>query len=148
VCVSRRLRAQSPTLLRDFLFPWTDVADGKWHINSHYPTQAPRRAGAGKARLEWGTQHLLPVWPKLWWASPDFLWRLLALANFMRLSLMKAAHVNLFGAMCRKSGLPVFFGPRTLVRTWGTRPVPWPPFPNRVSGRFLGGRTAEAQTPR
>jgi hypothetical protein len=39
------------------------VADGKWHINSHYPTQAKRR-------LEWGTQHLLPVWQKLWWASP------------------------------------------------------------------------------
>jgi hypothetical protein len=25
-----------------------------WHIESHYPTQA-------KGRLEWGTQHLLPV---------------------------------------------------------------------------------------
>jgi hypothetical protein len=32
---------------------------GKWHIGSHYPTQA-------KVRLEWGTQHLLPVWQKLW----------------------------------------------------------------------------------
>jgi hypothetical protein len=34
----------------------------------------------------------------------DFLWGL-ALANFMRLSLMKAAHGNLIGAACRKSGL-------------------------------------------
>jgi hypothetical protein len=31
------------------------VANGRWHINSHYPTQANRR-------LEWGTQQLLPVW--------------------------------------------------------------------------------------
>jgi hypothetical protein len=31
------------------------VADGEWHFNSHYPTQANRR-------LEWDTQHLLPVW--------------------------------------------------------------------------------------
>ena len=62
---------------------------------------------------------------------PDFLWSLVALANFMRLSLLKAAHANLFGATCRKSGSPVFFGPGTLPRqagagwrTWGTRPVP------------------------
>jgi hypothetical protein len=48
---------------------------------------------------------------------------LLALANFLRLSLMKAAHANLFGAACRKSGSPVLFDPRTLRRTWGTRPV-------------------------
>jgi hypothetical protein len=41
---------------------------------------------------------------------------LLALADFMRLSLMKAAHADLFGAMCRKSGSPVFFGPGTLWR--------------------------------
>ena len=34
------------------------VENGKWHIGSHYPTQA-------KVRLEWGTQHLLPVWQKL-----------------------------------------------------------------------------------
>ena len=33
-----------------------------------------------------------------------FLWRLLALANFMRLSLQKAAHANLADAACRKSG--------------------------------------------
>src|ERR1700677_3927999 len=45
-----------------------------------YPTQA-------KVRLEWGTPASLPVWQKLWWASP------------------------------------VFFGPGTLWRTWGTCPV-------------------------
>ena len=39
-------------------FLWARVADGKWHFNSHYPTQA-------KVRLEWGTQRLLPVWQKL-----------------------------------------------------------------------------------
>jgi hypothetical protein len=31
-------------------FPWAGVANGKWHMKSHYPTQA-------KTRLEWGTQH-------------------------------------------------------------------------------------------
>ena len=36
--------------------------------------------------------------------TPDFLSRLVALANFMRLSLMKAAHAGLGGAPCRKSG--------------------------------------------
>jgi len=35
---------------------------------------------------------------------PDFLSRLVALANFMRLSLQKAAHANLADAACRKSG--------------------------------------------
>jgi hypothetical protein len=35
---------------------------------------------------------------------PDFLLCLLALAYFMRLSLMKAAHAALGGAPCRKSG--------------------------------------------
>jgi hypothetical protein len=45
---------------------------------------------------------------------PDFLSNFLALANFMRLSLMKAAHANMVGAAYRKSGSPVFFGPRTL----------------------------------
>jgi hypothetical protein len=55
------LRTQSPhgsakpvPLLRNFYFPWAGVADGTWHIESHYPTQAKRG-------LEWGTQHLLPV---------------------------------------------------------------------------------------
>jgi hypothetical protein len=54
---------------------------------------------------------------------PDFLWSLLALANLMRLSLLKAAHAKLFGAACRKSGSPIFFNPGTLGRTWGTRRV-------------------------
>jgi hypothetical protein len=36
--------------------------------------------------------------------TPDFLWSLLVLVNFMRLSLMKAAHVAVGGAPCRKSG--------------------------------------------
>jgi hypothetical protein len=38
-------------------FPWARVANGKLQIESHYPTQA-------KGRLEWGTQHFLPVWQK------------------------------------------------------------------------------------
>jgi hypothetical protein len=41
-----------------FYFPWAGVANGRLHISSHYPTQA-------KVRLEWGTQHLLPVGQKL-----------------------------------------------------------------------------------
>jgi hypothetical protein len=35
---------------------------------------------------------------------PDFPWRLLALAKFMRLSLTKAAHAVLSSAAYRKSG--------------------------------------------
>ena len=41
---------------------------------------------------------------------PDFLWSLLALPNFMRLSLLKAAHAVVSGAAHRKSGSP--------QRTW------------------------------
>jgi hypothetical protein len=55
---------------------------------------------------------------------PDFLWSLVALAHLMRLSLLKAAHAVVSGAAYRKFGSPVLFGPRTLRRTWGTRPVP------------------------
>jgi hypothetical protein len=36
--------------------------------------------------------------------TPDFLWSLLALAHFMRLSLNKAAHAGVGGAPCRKPG--------------------------------------------
>jgi hypothetical protein len=36
--------------------------------------------------------------------TPDFLSSLLALSNFMRLSLMKAAHADVGGDPCRKSG--------------------------------------------
>jgi hypothetical protein len=42
-----------------FGFPPAGVANGKWPIKRRYPTQA-------KGRLEWGTQHLLPVWRKPW----------------------------------------------------------------------------------
>jgi hypothetical protein len=34
--------------------PWMDVTNWNWQIEGRYPTQAKRR-------LEWGTQHLLPV---------------------------------------------------------------------------------------
>ncbi len=44
-------------------------------------------------------------------ASPDFQSSLSALANFMRLSLMKAAHAKPFGVPCRKSGFARFFRP-------------------------------------
>jgi hypothetical protein len=36
--------------------------------------------------------------------TPDFLWSFMALASFMRLSLKKAAHADVGGAPCRKSG--------------------------------------------
>jgi hypothetical protein len=36
---------------------------------------------------------------------------------------MKAAHAVVSSATYRKSGSPIFFVPRTLGRTWGTRPV-------------------------
>jgi hypothetical protein len=42
--------------------------------------------------------------PHTYGAPPDFLWILVALANFMRLSLLKAAHAVLDGATYRKSG--------------------------------------------
>jgi hypothetical protein len=41
-------------------------------------------------------------------ATPDFLLILVALANFMRLSLMKAAHVDL--GECSVAGNPLRFG--------------------------------------
>src|SRR5271168_3396724 len=44
---------------------------------------------------------------------PDFLWSLLALANLMRLSLLKAAHAVLSGAAYRKSGSPILLNPCT-----------------------------------
>jgi hypothetical protein len=40
----------------------------------------------------------------LHYATPGFLWRLVALANFMRLSLLKAAHVA--AGECRAAGNP------------------------------------------
>jgi hypothetical protein len=53
---------------------------------------------------------------------PNFLWSLAALANLMRLSLLKAAHAVMSGAAYRKSGSPILLNPGTLWRTWGTRP--------------------------
>jgi hypothetical protein len=44
---------------------------------------------------------------------PDFLWSLVALANFVRLSLLKAAHAVMSGAAYRKSGSPILFNPCT-----------------------------------
>jgi hypothetical protein len=38
------------------------LANGRRQIESRYPTQA-------KVRLEWGTQHLLPVWKKNLWCA-------------------------------------------------------------------------------
>jgi hypothetical protein len=52
-------------------------------------------------------------------ASPDFLWSLLALANLMRLSLLKAAHAVMSGAAYRKSGSPIVFNPCTRKREHG-----------------------------
>ena len=40
----------------------------------------------------------------LHFATPDFLWNLVASASFMRLSLLKGAHAALSSAACRKSG--------------------------------------------
>ena len=53
--------AENSATGRKAICVWAGVANGKWHIDSHYPTQA-------KVRLEWGTQHLSSVWQKLWCA--------------------------------------------------------------------------------
>jgi hypothetical protein len=46
-----------------------------------------------------------------------------ALANLMRLSLLKPAHAVMSGAAYRKSGSPIVFNPCTRKsRTWSTRP--------------------------
>jgi hypothetical protein len=55
---------------------------------------------------------------------PGFPVELVGVGDLHAASLMKAAHANLFGATCRKSGSPFFFVPCTLGRTWGTRPLP------------------------
>jgi hypothetical protein len=86
------------------------MRNGKWHIESHYPTQA-------KERLEWGTQHpaFVAVRMKLQvpvrlrsgqalpYATPDFLSRLVALANFVRLSYGKPHTGPGAVPRCRKS---------------------------------------------
>src|ERR1700678_1617471 len=69
--------------------------------------------------------------------TPDFLSSLLALANFMRLSLLKAAHANFFGASCRKSGpRSASFPPEAAAPTSRS-----PFFPHAVP-RARGERTA------
>ena len=45
-------------------------------------------------------------------ASPDFLWKLVALANSMRLSLKKGAHTNL--SRVARQEIRVRFGPTAL----------------------------------
>jgi hypothetical protein len=58
-------------------------------------------------------------------APPDFLWTLAALANFMRLSLLKAAHVVLGGAMYRTTGFGSSFIDAPALPVWtmvGRRP--------------------------
>jgi hypothetical protein len=59
------------------------------------PTALPRQAGAG--RSFWGS---VPSPP------PDFLWNLVALANFMRLSLKKAAYVASSSAAWQEIRVP------------------------------------------
>ena len=59
-------------------------------------------------------------------APPDFLWTMAALANFLRLSLLKAAHAVLGGATYRKFGsiiLYPYFSLPSLCETWGTHPL-------------------------
>jgi hypothetical protein len=60
----------------------------------HSTEQAKKRKKLRIVHLSgrWGAQQVPPL------RSPEFLSRLVALANFMRLSLMKAAHVDLSGA--------------------------------------------------
>jgi hypothetical protein len=57
-----------------------------------------------------------------------------ALANFMRLSLLKAAHAAVGECRVQESGSAILFGPRTLRRTWGTRPVSYRLFLDRRAG--------------
>jgi hypothetical protein len=56
VCVRTPLTSSVPkghanpvTFYGIFYFLWARVSNGKWHINSHYPTQA-------NTGLEWGTR--------------------------------------------------------------------------------------------
>jgi hypothetical protein len=72
--------------------------------------------------------------------TPDFLSSVLALAHFMRLSLMKAAHAGVGGAPCRKSG---YVGrkrrgeapPNAFIPNCSrSRVAPYPRFPVEVNG--------------
>jgi hypothetical protein len=54
---------------------------------------------------------LLPTGNKRWVPHcPDFLWRLVALIHFMRLSLMKGAHADLSSAAWQEIGVKPSFG--------------------------------------
>ncbi len=64
---------------------------------------------------------------------PDFLWGLVALANLMRFSLLKAAHAVMSGAAYRKSGSPILFNPCTQKREHGAP----------VQGARLSGKPVE-----
>jgi hypothetical protein len=68
-------------------------------------------------------------------AFPDFLWTVAALANFMRLSLLKAARALLDGATYRKPGshhLPSIPSPSGLGYVW----TAGPPGLDELSGRI------------
>ncbi len=52
--------------------------------------------------------------------APDFLLNFVALIQTLRLSSRKGARVALSSAAWQEIRVAVFFGPRTLVRTWGT----------------------------
>ena len=73
---------------------------------------------------------------------PDFLRSLVALANFIRLSLLKAARAVMSGAAYRKSGSPILFNPCTRRREQG--------HPSRglglVASRESGGRSDSRAT--
>ena len=67
------------------------------------PRPSMAKSGLGSRAVEFET-FSVPLECRTYGASPDFLWTLVALANFMRLSLLKAAHAVLDGATYRKSG--------------------------------------------
>jgi hypothetical protein len=76
-------------------FPW---GPGFWPVDLSRTLEAMDKPSLPKQGSSYETQswakfrnfHIAP--------SPDFLWNLVALANFMRLSLLKGAHVALFSA--------------------------------------------------
>jgi hypothetical protein len=47
-----RYGSENPVTHCRIAFVWRSWKNGKWHIESRYPTQAKRR-------LEWGTQHFV-----------------------------------------------------------------------------------------
>jgi hypothetical protein len=81
--------------------------------------------------------------------DPDFLWTLLALAHFMRLSLTKAAHADFGGAPCRKSGEGWGTGsenaPSAVGAALNPGSHPAAKSPYSSEGRFLKG-TASGRT--